>query len=156
MFTARALPAIRPAFHMVDGDYVVVRSDPGAPAVAGTWPGAGPVLAYQADAIDPLSRLGWSVVIIGASHQVTEPGQVTAYREALSAGITGPGDQIIAIHADMITGFRLAASAFPVISREGQAGRRLPVAGMPGRDELRVWRRHDHGRTGRTAPGTGT
>jgi hypothetical protein len=113
MFTARALPAIRPAFHVVDGDYVVVRSDPGAPAVVGTRPGGGPVLAYQADAIDPLSRLGWSVVVIGAAHQVADPGLASSYRTALAPGITGPGDQVIAIHTDLITGFRLAAAAAP-------------------------------------------
>jgi hypothetical protein len=66
VFTARALPAVRPAEH-----------------------------------------LGWSVTVVGVARQVTDPGEAAPYRRALRPWVAGDEDQVIAIHADLVTGFRL-------------------------------------------------
>lgn len=119
VFTARALPAVRPACHVIDGDDVLIRSDASTLAFTGT----GPVLAYQADAIDPLTRLGWSVVVVGRARQVTDPGRIASCQRALAPLIAGTSDQLIAIHTDTITGFRLAAgeAAGHAVHEEGRS-----------------------------------
>jgi hypothetical protein len=109
VFTTRALPAIRPACHLIDGKYVIIGTDAGSLVFASSRPGGGPVLAYEADVIDPLSCLGWSVVVVGSARRVTDPGRVAAYQQALAPWIAGADDQVIEIPTDVITGFRLLA-----------------------------------------------
>lgn len=107
-FTARALPAIRPVNHLIDGDYIVIRTDATA-AITATLKSDpdSVVVAYQADMIDYVEHLGWSVTVVGVARQVIDPDQATFYRTALRPWIEGEKDQVIAIHADLVTGFRL-------------------------------------------------
>src|SRR5690242_12797074 len=56
VFTARALPAVRPVCHLVDGDDIVIRADDGAPIVSALKSASGSVVAYEADAIDPAGQ----------------------------------------------------------------------------------------------------
>jgi hypothetical protein len=109
VFTARALPAIRPVSHLVDGDRIIIRTDGGAAIVSEIRADAGTVVAYEADAFDMAERIGWSVIVVGVAHRVTDPGEAAAYRRALRSWVAGPKDQVIAIQADMVTGFRLVA-----------------------------------------------
>jgi Pyridoxamine 5'-phosphate oxidase len=104
-FSARALPAIRPALHLVDGNRVIIRADGAAPITSAAR--SGTVVAYEADALDPATRLGWSVVVVGAAHRVTDAAEAASYRRALRPWETGTDDQVVAISADVITGFRL-------------------------------------------------
>ncbi|HZN70429.1 MAG TPA: pyridoxamine 5'-phosphate oxidase family protein, partial [Micromonosporaceae bacterium] len=60
VFTARALPAVRPVNHLVDRGDIVIRTNLGT-AVSAAVDGTGTVVAYQADHVDPVRRLGWSV-----------------------------------------------------------------------------------------------
>jgi hypothetical protein len=106
-FTARALPAIRPVNHLIDGDYIIVRTDGQASITATPQSGAGSVVAYQADMIDSADHLGWSVTVVGVAHRVIDPDEAAAYRRALRPWVTGTKDQVLAIHADLVTGFRL-------------------------------------------------
>jgi hypothetical protein len=106
-FTARALPAIRPVNHLIDGDYIIVRTDGQASITATLQSGAGSVVAYQADMIDSADHLGWSVTVVGVAHRVIDPDEAAAYRRALRPWVTGTKDQVLAIHADLVTGFRL-------------------------------------------------
>jgi Pyridoxamine 5'-phosphate oxidase len=109
VFTARALPAIRPVTHLVDGDYVIIRTDSGAAITSELRAEAGTVVAYEVDAIDPAEHLGWSVIVVGVAHRVIDADEATFYRRALRPWVSGAKDQVIAIHADMVTGFRLVA-----------------------------------------------
>jgi len=111
VFTARALPAIRPVTHLVDGDRVIIRTDRSAAIISELRARAGTVVAYEADAIDMTEHLGWSVIVVGVAHRVIDPDEATAYRRALRPWVNGAKDQVIAIHADMVTGFRLVAGA---------------------------------------------
>jgi hypothetical protein len=65
VFTARALPAIRPVNHLVDGDYIIIRTDGNSPIISELKSEPGSVVAYEADTIDPAEHLGWSVVVVG-------------------------------------------------------------------------------------------
>jgi len=107
-FSARALPAIRPVNHLVDDDHVIIRTDTGASITSGLRAGGQTVVAYEADEIDQAQRLGWSVVVVGVARQVTDPGEAAAYRRSLRPWVAGSKDQVIAIHIDLITGYRLA------------------------------------------------
>ena len=109
VFTARALPAIRPVSHLVDGDRIIIRTDGAAAIVSELRAEAGTVVAYEADAFDTGEHLGWSVIVIGVAHRVIDPGEADAYRRALRPWVDGTKDQVIAIRADMVTGFRLVA-----------------------------------------------
>jgi len=106
-FSARALPAIRPVNHLIDDDHVIIRTDTGASITSGLRAGGQTVVAYEADEIDQAQRLGWSVVVVGVARQVTDPGEAAAYRRSLRPWVAGSKDQVIAIHIDLITGYRL-------------------------------------------------
>jgi Pyridoxamine 5'-phosphate oxidase len=109
VFTARALPAIRPVSHLVDGDYIVIRTDRNAMIISALRAEKGTIVAYEADSINSDQHLDWSVVVVGAAHRVTDPDDASVYRRMLRPWVGGETDQVIAIHADMVTGFRLAA-----------------------------------------------
>lgn len=109
VFTARALPAVRPVCHLVDGDHIIIRTDHNAAITSELRAEAGTVVAYEADAIDMSEHLGWSVVVVGVAHRLIDPDEAVLYRRALRPWVTGAKDQVIAIHADMVTGYRLVA-----------------------------------------------
>lgn len=117
VFTARALPAIRPVCHLVEGDNVIIRTDRNAAITSELRAGEGTVVAYEADAIDMAEHLGWSVIVVGVAHRVVDPYDAAFYRRALSPWVSGEKDQVIAIHADMVTGFRLIADGSGGIAR---------------------------------------
>jgi len=59
--------------------------------------------------IDLAEHLGWSVIVVGVAHRVIDMDEAAFYRRALRPWVSGAKDQVIAIHADMVTGFRLVA-----------------------------------------------
>jgi Pyridoxamine 5'-phosphate oxidase len=106
IFTHRALPAIRPVNHLVDGQQVVFRTGAGA-AITTAVDGIGTIVAFEADAIDPVRRVGWSVVVIGGARLLTDSAEIGRYLRVLRPWAAGARDDIIAIQADLVTGFRL-------------------------------------------------
>jgi hypothetical protein len=111
VFTARALPAIRPASHLVDEDRVIVRADGGVAITSAPSGETGTVVAYEADALSPAGHLDWSVTVVGVAHQVTEPAAAEAFRRVLRHWADSGNDQVISISPGMVTGFRLADTA---------------------------------------------
>jgi Pyridoxamine 5'-phosphate oxidase len=109
VFTARALPAVRPVTHLVDGDHIIIRTDLNAAITSELRAEAGTIVAYEADAINSDQHLGWSVVVVGVARRVIDPDAASAYRRMLRPWVSGGRDQVIAIHADVVTGFRLVA-----------------------------------------------
>jgi hypothetical protein len=107
VFTARALPAVRPVSHLVDDDHVIVRADSGVAITSALRAEPGTVVAYEADAIDPVDHLGWSVTVVGVAHQVTDPVAADAFRRALRHWADDANDQVISISPGTVTGFRL-------------------------------------------------
>jgi Pyridoxamine 5'-phosphate oxidase len=111
VFSARALPAVHPVSHLVLDGRVIVRADSGVAITSALRAGPGTVVAYEADAIDPVDHLGWSVTVVGVAHQVTDPVAADAFRRALRHWADGRNDQVISINPGTVTGFRLVAGA---------------------------------------------
>jgi hypothetical protein len=133
VFTALALPAIRPVNHLVDGDYVIIRTESSSPITSELRSEPGSVVAYEADMIDPVEHLGWSVIVVGVAHRVIDPDEAAPYRRALRPWVVGAKDQVIAIHTDIVTGFRLVADHAARVSTDGTAaaGRDLGLTRTP-------------------------
>ena len=110
VFTAQALPAVRPVNHLVDGSRIIIRTSLGS-ALSTDVDGTGTVVAYEADEIDPATHQGWSVVVVGRAVPVTDELHRLRYRELLQPWAAGQRDEVIAISTDMITGYRLVPPA---------------------------------------------
>src|SRR5690606_7809383 len=83
VFTRDALPAVRPVNHLVDGELIIVRTGLTTGLSNSVRSARSVVVAYEADDIDPVRRLGWSVVITGAARPVTDPGLLDEYQQRL-------------------------------------------------------------------------
>lgn len=107
VFTSNALPAVRPVNHLVEpGGSVIVRTSL-LPGLSLLRPIGSVIVAYQADAIDPLQWLGWSVLVTGPARTVTAPDELAGYEHRLDA-IFGSGDNpVIVIEPTLVTGIRL-------------------------------------------------
>ncbi|MGW1605622.1 pyridoxamine 5'-phosphate oxidase family protein [Streptomyces eurythermus] len=113
VFTRQALPAVRAVRHVLDsGDIVVLAHDAAALAPRAPRSGdAGVIVAYEADAIDPDTHLGWSVVVTGYAHLVNDPAELgrlygLSWPEAPMEG----GEQAVRIHPELVTGVLVTES----------------------------------------------
>lgn len=129
VFTQHALPAVRPVSHLVAGDKIIIimpaldiaisrPADGGAArdrtvARDGAVARDATVVAYQADLIDPGTCLGWSVVVVGTASLVRDQAEIAGYRQALPPWVAGEAGDVIAIEAELVTGFQLVGSAAP-------------------------------------------
>jgi hypothetical protein len=111
VFTARALPAIRPVNHVVDDGDVIIRTHLGT--ALGCAAEDRMVVAYEADAIDPVARVGWSVVVTGVARLITDQHDLARYERLLQPWVDQPIDHTVRISADLVTGFRLVDGANP-------------------------------------------
>jgi nitroimidazol reductase NimA-like FMN-containing flavoprotein (pyridoxamine 5'-phosphate oxidase superfamily) len=107
VFTRHALPAVRPVNHLVDGEKVIIRSHLGSEIVAHAGTVDGVVVCYEADELDPVRHTGWSVIVTGLARLVTEPAEVSRYRELLEPWVDTEMDYVISIEAVEVTGLRL-------------------------------------------------
>ncbi len=113
VFTARALPAVRPVRHVVAGGQIVIAAGPEL-VLGSTSPttpsgsGGETIVAYEADQLDSTGCCGWSVVVVGRARAVTGAAEAARYRHLLPA-MTVP-DQLVVISADVVNGFRLDGS----------------------------------------------
>lgn len=110
VFTDRALPAIRPVNHIIDRGMIIVRADLRA-AVTTDADAAGSLVTYQADKIDPVTRLGWSVVVTGFAHRVTRQDDLDRYQQMLLAWLKKASNVVLAIQPEAINGFSLVEEA---------------------------------------------
>jgi len=106
VFTHQALPAIRPVNHLVDGEMIVIGLTAGSAIAASTSRG-GTVVAYEADALDPAERAGWTVVVVGVARLVTEADAMLRYRAELRPWLSGATTDVLTISCEIVTGFRL-------------------------------------------------
>ncbi|MFD7915996.1 pyridoxamine 5'-phosphate oxidase family protein [Streptomyces sp. NPDC059752] len=120
VFTHQALPAIRPMSHVVDGEDVLVRLDEGAShaSLVATPGEPGIVLAYEADAIDPDTHLGWSVVVVGYTELIVNRDEAERLAALLGPWMNQPMAGVLRIRSELVTGFRL-----------GPEPRSIPAAG---------------------------
>ena len=109
VFTLNALPAIRPVNHLLDKGRIIIRTRLTASISAAMRSGEGIVVAYEADSIDPQTRTGWSVVVTGHAHTITDPDEVSRYEQLLHPWVNH-ADTAVAIEPEIITGFRIIAA----------------------------------------------
>lgn len=114
VFTQRAMPAIRPVNHLVDGRKIIIRTHNGAAITSRALAGAsgqgnppGAVVTYEADELDPVRRTGWSVIATGLARLVTDPADIARYTAAIEPWIAGEMDQVLMIEPEFISGLRL-------------------------------------------------
>jgi hypothetical protein len=115
VFTDHALPAVRPASHVVDEGQIVVRTHDGSPVLAhdtSAVPARGrdedTVIAYQADSVDVGDRTGWSVVITGTATLVTDPARIARYADTLPPWTAAEGG-LIRLRPGIVAGYRLVS-----------------------------------------------
>ncbi|TMR96860.1 pyridoxamine 5'-phosphate oxidase family protein [Nonomuraea basaltis] len=106
VFTHHALPDIRPVNHLVDNGQLIVRSHLGA-AVVSAIQGLVTVVAYEADNIDPLTHLGWSVIVKGIAELEKDPDEITRYQRLLRPWVAEHMDHVIRIKPEIVTGIEL-------------------------------------------------
>jgi len=104
--TARALPVVLPVnFALLDGD-IVWRSAQGTKLNDAS---AGFVVAFEADHYEPEQRVGWSVMIQGLAHVVTEADELEKTRELTleSWALEGAADRYVRLIPNVVTGTRI-------------------------------------------------
>ncbi|MEV8089484.1 pyridoxamine 5'-phosphate oxidase family protein [Streptomyces nigra] len=115
VFTRHALPTVRPVNHVLDGGDIVIRTHEGAALTSRTERAGDPgvVVAYEADAIDPHTHLGWSVVVTGYARLVTDPEDLARCRRLVRPWVDHAMeqamDQAVRIRPDLVTGVLLTA-----------------------------------------------
>lgn len=110
VFTQRALPAIRPVNHLLDDDGdVVIRTHEGAALTVHAQQAGdrGVVVAYEADVIDPVTHLGWSVVVTGYARLITDPDDLARYESRLRPWVDEAMNYAVRVHPEEVTGVRL-------------------------------------------------
>ncbi|MFJ5260072.1 pyridoxamine 5'-phosphate oxidase family protein [Streptomyces sp. NPDC088387] len=115
VFTRHALPTVRPVNHVLDGGDIVIRTHETAALTSHAQGSDGPgvVVAYEADAIDPDTHLGWSVVVTGYARLVTDPGELARYERMLRPWVEQSMDRAVRIRPDLVTGVLLTADRWP-------------------------------------------
>jgi len=116
VFTSRALPAVRPVRHVVADGQIVIAAGPelvlGPSAANSPGMSGETIVAYEADQLDSTGCAGWTVVVVGRARPLTDAAAVSIYRPLLPP-VTVP-DQLVAISADVVTGFRTGYVGDPV------------------------------------------
>ncbi|WP_433566900.1 pyridoxamine 5'-phosphate oxidase family protein [Nocardia sp. CA-151230] len=108
VFTREAMPAIRPVNHFVEnGEIIIVRTTLTSRLTSEVRAYTNVVVAYEADDIDPVTQLGWSVVVTGIARTVADPRRVAHYETLLRPWADGVTDTIVAIEPTLVTGVRL-------------------------------------------------
>ncbi|MFJ2472439.1 pyridoxamine 5'-phosphate oxidase family protein [Streptomyces sp. NPDC087659] len=112
VFTHQALPAIRPVNHLMDGEDIIVQLHDGAMLASIVTPtqAAGVVVAYEADVIDLETHIGWSVVVTGYAHRVTDERELARFTARLRPRVQHPAvNAALRIRPDLVTGLQVTA-----------------------------------------------
>ena len=105
VFSSRALPAIAPVNHVVHDGSILIRTGAGSKLAAAVRQA---VVAFEADDLDPETRTGWSVVVIGEASRIDDDHEVARLSE-VPLRPWGPGrhDHLVRITIAEITGRRI-------------------------------------------------
>lgn len=112
VFTEGGLPAVHPVNFLVHGHSVIIRTGPGTKLDAAR---RGDVLAFEADHVDPETRTGWSVLVVGHATVVADVDRLVA---VLDPGhrpwVQGRGLHVVEVVGERVTGRRLVLDRSPV------------------------------------------
>lgn len=106
VFSRYALPAVRLVNHIVDDGLIVVDA-------GGDLSPYRQVVAFEADTIDPRTRLGWCVIATGTAESVTDPAEIDRYHALLRPLLPGNRDHMVRIQPDIVTGIEYRRSSAP-------------------------------------------
>jgi uncharacterized protein len=105
IYTRQALPAVDLVNFTLDHGDIIIRTDHTGELAAAT---RGAVVAFETDSLDPVAEGGWSVTVIGQSHQVTDADQISRLeRMGLSSWAPGQQQNFIRITPGILTGRQL-------------------------------------------------
>jgi len=103
--TSGALPVILPVNFRVVGNEILFRTAHGTKLEAAT---RGAVVAFEADAMDPIDHTGWSVMVTGVARQVTDPDELVALQADRVARWAPRGDAcVVAVSTELVSGRRI-------------------------------------------------
>ncbi len=114
VFSAEALPAIRPVNFTLIGGQVVVRGarESWADKLDNT------VVAFEADEIDESSRTGWNVVVIGRAQLVTDIDEIISLTRPLTRPwARGDRDRFLKVDIEQVSGRRLVLLEWAGVDR---------------------------------------
>ncbi|MFC9557784.1 pyridoxamine 5'-phosphate oxidase family protein [Rhodococcus sp. NPDC056960] len=114
IYTEDALPAVRPlTFAVSDGKIIIPTGDnPWFDRFDGT------VVGFEAGAIDPSTRAGWTVLTVGRVRLVSGDAGVVGFDDTTAAPWQlGPGDCYLVLDVGRITGHRTTLIRPPGDSR---------------------------------------
>jgi nitroimidazol reductase NimA-like FMN-containing flavoprotein (pyridoxamine 5'-phosphate oxidase superfamily) len=98
-------PIIFPVNYAVDRGNVVFRSDPGTKFQAAA---DGSYVAFEVDWVEPSWQHGWSVVVRGQTHVVSDPDELARVRRLpLLPWAEGNKEHYVSIDSQLISGRRL-------------------------------------------------
>jgi hypothetical protein len=107
IYTRQALPAVDLVNFTLDRGDIIIRTDRNAKLAAAT---RGAVVAFEADSLDPSGQAGWSVTVIGQSHEVTDADEISRLEQiGLSSWAPGEHEHFIRITPGILTGRQLCA-----------------------------------------------
>lgn len=117
VFTEGGLPAVHPVNFVLAGSDVIVRTAAGSKLDAAE---RGDVLAFQTDVIDPVSRSGWSVLVIGHSSVVDDVERLAEVVDVEHRPwVRGRDRHVIQIAGERVTGRRLLLDRAPAETAAG-------------------------------------
>jgi uncharacterized protein len=100
--TAGALPLVVPVNFALDGRAVVFRTTSFGTLAAAT---RDTVVAFQADAIDAVTRCGWSVALVGVAEPVTAASDVLRMDQlGIEAWAPGERNHYVRVVPGLLTG----------------------------------------------------
>jgi nitroimidazol reductase NimA-like FMN-containing flavoprotein (pyridoxamine 5'-phosphate oxidase superfamily) len=107
VFTERAMPAVVPVNFAVHSDAIVLCTASNTRLATAATSG---VLAFQVDDIDPHTRSGWSVVVVGVAELVESSQEQASIRSMLQPWAPGTNDVYIRLPLRVVTGRRILAT----------------------------------------------
>jgi hypothetical protein len=107
IYTRQALPAVDLVNFTLDRGDIIIRTDHSAKLAAAT---RGSVVAFEADSLDSAGQVGWSVTVIGQSHEVTDADEISRLEQiGLSSWAPGEHEHFIRISPGILNGLQLCA-----------------------------------------------
>jgi uncharacterized protein len=104
-YTDQALPAVQPVTFLLDDGALLLRTGDGAQLTSAAQ---NTVVAFQVDELDPESRCGWAVMVVGYAQEVTDPNELWRIGQLpLRAWLTTDHDHFIRVSIELIDGRRL-------------------------------------------------
>jgi uncharacterized protein len=100
-------PVIFPVNYALDnGGNVVFRTDPGTKFHAAVHKS---FVAFEVDWVEPTWQIGWSVVVRGQAHVVSDPEELKRVRQLpLLPWAEGDKEHYVSIKAELVSGRRLS------------------------------------------------